>query len=257
MTRRAGALLAALALLGGPALAADPIRRVEAVGAVGLDPATGWTTPPRDAALRRALQQAVTQVAEAQLPDLDPESAARALGPALGDDPFVYATRFRILEDRGERQALLVQDPGVEREYVVVVEAYVDAARVRESLSRAGLLGASSGDGLRSRFQLTVLGLDSYPAYAAVRKVLLGGAGAESVTPLEIARGRAVFDVVASREPGALLDALLAQGDPTLRFSAVDEDDRALVVWVEHRPAPAEPAAEAPGGFDTPDRKRY
>lgn len=253
MTRRAGALLAALALCCGPAHAADPIRRVEAVGAVGLDPATGWTTPPRDAALRHALQQAVTQVAEAQLGDVDPESAARA----LGDDPFVYATRFRILEDRGERPALLVQDPGVEREYVVVVEAYVDSDRVRESLSRAGLLDAPSGDRQRSRFQLTVLGLDSYPAYAAVRKVLLGGAGAESVTPLEIARGRAVFDVVASREPGALLDALLAQDDPTLRFSAVDEDERALVVRVDYRPAPAEPAAEDPGGFDTPDRKRY
>lgn len=242
-TRRAGALLAALVLLCGPALAADPIRRVEAVGAVGLDPATGRTTPPRDAALRRALQQAVTQVAEAQLGNLDPEKAARA----LGDDPFVYATRFRILEDRGERPALLVQDPGVEREYVVVVEAYVDSARVRERLSRAGLLDAPSGEGLRSRFQLTVLGLDGYPAYAAVRKALLGGAGAESVTPLEIARGRAVFDVVASREPGALLDALLAQGDPTLRFSPVDEDERALVVRVDYRPAPAEPAAEDPG----------
>jgi hypothetical protein len=254
---RVGAALALLCLAAGAALAADGVRRVEAVGAVGLDPATGWTTPPRDAALRRALAQAVTRVAEAQLPDLDPESAEDALRPALGDDPFAYATRFRILEDRGERPALLVQEAGVEREYVVVVEAYVDADKVRESLARAGLLDAPSGDGLRSRFQVTVLGLDSYATYAAVREALVGGAGADSATPVEVSRGRAVFDVVASRAPSALLDALLAQTDPTLEFIPVDEDDRALVVRVEHRPAAGEPAAEAPSGFDTPGRKRY
>lgn len=256
MRRRGGAVLAVLCLAVGTALAADAVRRVEAVGAVGLDPETGWTTPPRDAALRRALAQAVSRVAEAQLPDLDPESAEEALRPALGNDPFVYATRFRILEDRGERPALLVQEPGVEREYVVVVEAYVDADRVRESLARAGLLDAPSGD-LRSRFQVTVLGLDSYAAYAAVREVLVGSAGADSATPVEISPGRAVFEVVASRKPSALLDALLAQNDPTLAFVPVDEDDRALVVRVEHRPASGEPAAEDPGGFDTPGRKRY
>lgn len=257
MIRRIGLLLAALWLLAAPAWGADATRRVEAVGAVGMDPEKGWTTPPRDAALRRALSQAVTQVAESELPELDPSRAEETLAPALGDDPFVYASRFRILEDRGERPALLVQEPGVEREYVVVVEAYVDADRVRDSLTRAGLLNAPSGDAKRSRFQMTVLGLESYAAYAAVRAALLNGAGAESATPAEMSRGRAVFDVVASRAPSEVLDALLARTDPTLRFIPVDEDDQSLVVRVEHHPAPAEPAAEAPGGFDTQDRKRY
>jgi hypothetical protein len=244
--------LAALCL-ALPALAGD-VQRVEAVGAVGLDRDGTWTTPPRDAALRQALFEAVVGVARVEVPDLDAEQSEEALRAALGDDPFVYADRFRIVEDRGERPALLVQDGQVEREYVVVVEAYVDADRIRERLARAGLRAAPSGDAASSRFELVVLGLGSYGAYAAVRTALLEGGGAESATPLELSRERAVFEVVAPAEPRAFLEALVARNGPELEIVPIQAEGAGWVVRAVYRaPRPA-PSPEA---FDTPDRNRY
>jgi hypothetical protein len=248
-------LLVAL-LVALPAAAAD-VRRVEAVGAVGLDPDGGWTTPPRDAALRRALFEAVAQVAWTEAPDLDPEESEDVLQSALGDDPFVYSTRYRILEDRGERRALLIQDPDVEREYVVVVEAYVDADRVRERLARAGLRAPPAGDRETARFDVVVVGLDSYDVYAAVRTALVEGAGADSATPVELSRGRAVFAVEAADEPPAFLEALVARSGPQLTLVPLEADDETLVLRVELRDLSGEPAAEAPEAFDTPGRNRY
>lgn len=254
-----GIALAILAAIAAAPAAARDVQRVEAVGAVGLDPDAAWTTPPRDAALRQALSEAVAEVARAETPELalDPGDADALLQSALGDDPFAYATRFRILQDRGERAALLVQEPGIEREYVVVVEAYVDAQRVRERLARAGLRAAPSGDGERARFDLVVLGLDSYAAYTAVREALVDGAGAESATPVEISRGRAVFSVEAGLEPSQVLRRLVATSGPELEIVPLEDEGRARVVRVELRDLPADAAGDGARAFDTPGRNRY
>lgn len=256
MRRPVLALLLAL-LLAGPAARAADVRRMEATGVVGLDPDASWSTPPRDAALRRALSDAVRRIALEELPDLDPAEAEERLAPVLGDDPFVYATRFRIVEDRGERPALLVEDPDVKTEYVVVVEAYVDADRVRERLAAAGLLDAPSGESGSTRVRVVVDDVYSYPAYAAIRAALVDGAGARSATPVEISSGRAVFDVVAEKGAPELLDALLDRAGPGLRIVPLETDQNELVLRVELLVPPAEPAAGEPEAFDTPDRNRY
>lgn len=246
--RHWGLALLLTALWALPAQAAD-LRRVESVGAVGLAPDGRWTTPPRDAARDRALADAVRRVALSLLPALDPETSEEALTPVLGADPAVYATRYRILEDRGERPALLVTDPDVEREYVVVVEVFVDAERVRAQLAQAGLLDGASGDSRSARLQVVVLG-DGYPAYAAARDALRGQAGVQSVTPRTIERGRAVFEVVADRPGVELLDALLADPDPEVSLEPVEAGEDGFVLRVETPEPPPQPADDAPAGFD-------
>ena len=79
---------------------------MEAVGAVPLGAAAPRHSPPRDAALQAALSDAVRRVALELLPELDPGESATLLDEVLGLDPLDYATRFRILEDRGPRPAL-------------------------------------------------------------------------------------------------------------------------------------------------------
>ena len=87
----------ALALLLAPAAGAE-IRQMEAVGAVPLAPDVGHVSPPRDLAVRMALNEAVRRVALDLVPDMEPEEAAEFLPEVLGDEPLDYTTRFRILE---------------------------------------------------------------------------------------------------------------------------------------------------------------
>ena len=65
----ASALLLA-ASMPAPGGAAD-VRMLEAVGAIPLRPDDPPTTPPRDAALRKALSDAVSRVALEMLPNVD------------------------------------------------------------------------------------------------------------------------------------------------------------------------------------------
>ena len=111
--------LAILALLGSlavPAAALD-VRRVEVVGAVPAGPDAPSGQPLRQAALQAALVEAVDRVARGLLAEggsaPDPEMD---LSATLGDEPAAYTVRYRILEDRGERRALLVEEPGVATE---------------------------------------------------------------------------------------------------------------------------------------------
>jgi hypothetical protein len=250
--RCAAWLAGCLGLLAAASAGAGELRRVEAVGAVGLAK-EGWSAPPRDAALERALRDALARVAREELGDpdqVDPE----ALAAALGDDPYAYASRFRILEDRGERPALLVDEPGIEREYVVVVEAWVDADRVRERLSAAGLLEEPAGGHRRSRLRVAVRNVRSHADYAAIRAALIEPGGALSVTPLEIERGQALFEVVSERSAARTLDALLAASGPALRIVPIEQDEDSLVLRMERAP---EPAGAEPGPIDTTSPNRY
>jgi len=153
---------------------------MEAVGAVPLAPDARHTSPLRDIAVRMALNEAVRRVALDLVPGMEPEEAAEFLPEVLGDEPFDYTTRFRIIEDRGERPALFVEDPGVEFEYVVVVEAHIDADRVEKRLADAGLLMERSAGAPHRDLRLVVEDIESFAAYTALRETLIDRVGVEN-----------------------------------------------------------------------------
>ena len=132
-----------------PAAAAD-LRRIEAVGAVGVRESD--RSDPRAAAVDRALREAVLRVASEYLVDArwpadaedpdDPNSSAPGtegpdLAKILGKDMGPYTARFKVIEDRGTGPALFIEDPAVTEEYVVVAEVIIDADRIREELVAA------------------------------------------------------------------------------------------------------------------------
>ena len=234
------ALAAALVLAGGAGAA--ELRRLEVVGAVSADPGPAGEESRAQAALEAALQEAVVRVARGLL--LGPDGAEPSFDPVavLGDDPTLYAVRFRILEDRGERRALLVTEPGVATEYVVLVEVHVDVDRVRERLGAAGLLDAAQAPSGTDAFDLELLELASARAYREIRRALIDDAGALDVVPREIQPGWAVLRVHAPA--GArdtverLLRAPLAEGLGLERLSGGPGTARLRVL--EAPPLPGE-----------------
>ena len=226
----------ALALAAGAPSGAEE-RQVEGVGAVavrgGSKPLSGT---PREAALREAIGDAVRQVALDLLPQLDPGAIGPAVDRALGSDLRAYANRFRIVEDRGEGRALLVDEPGVETEYVMVVQAQVDVARVRQSLERANLLAPPAGDtSPRERLRIVIEDLDGYPGYQAVR-TLLDDLGVRGAIPVEMERGRAVLEVESRIPPRELLDSLVRSAPPELRIDPVASDAASLTLRARFLP---------------------
>jgi hypothetical protein len=231
----ASALLV-LMLAAGSAHGAEE-RVVEGVGAV---PVKGGSTPrsgtPRDAALRAAIGEAVRQVALELLPHLDAAAIEPAVDRALGSDPRAYANRFRIVEDRGEGPVLLVDEPGVETEYVMVVQAQVDVARVRQSLERAGLFVPTAGDDApRNQLRVVIEALDGYAGYEAVR-TLLDDLGVRGAVPVEMERGRAVLLVESRIPPRELLDSLVRSAPPELRIEPVTSDAASLTLRARFLP---------------------
>jgi hypothetical protein len=219
---------------------------MEAVGAVPLAPDVRHASPPRDLAVRMALNEAVRRVALDLVPNMEPEEAAEYLPEVLGDEPLDYTTRFRIIEDRGERPALFADDPEVEFEYVVVVEAHIDADRVKQRLMEAGLLATGSDDASQRSIRLVVEDFESYAAYAALREALVEGVGVSSALPVEMERGRAVLAVTTVGGPRQLLEDLLRAAPPELLITPLSarEDELTVRIALESLPAGA--------GFDAP-----
>jgi hypothetical protein len=259
-----------LALFGAtPPLAgaAADLRRIESVGVVPIEAGNPRRNAPRDAAVRAAVARAVEGVALQLLPegwergvaDSEITQTTRApgdveplLASALGADPFDYATRFRILEDRGIRSALLSKDPAVKSEYVVLVEVFVDAERVGERLRTAGWLGAPAGQDSESHVRLILEGLDSFGAYDALRRTLLDDPAVRSALPVELSAGRAVLEVDCGYDAQALGDALVARAGNGLRVVPVERDGHTLTLLVDYLPPPSDRAAELPPDTDGP-----
>jgi hypothetical protein len=258
-SRLAPALLLAAMLPAGMVAAAD-VRRIESVGVVPIDPGNARRNAPRDAAVRAAVARGVESVALALLPEgwerqvADPE-VGQTTGPpgdvepllasALGSDAFDYATRFRILEDRGIRPALLTKDPGAEKEYVVLVEVFVDADRIGERLQAAGLIGTPAGQD-SAYVRLVLEGLDSFGAYDALRRTLLEDPAVRSALPVELSAGRAVLEVDSSYDAESLGTALVARSGNGLRVVPVERDGQTLTLLVDYQPPPTDRAAEPP-----------
>jgi hypothetical protein len=226
-----GLLMLALLLAAAGGASAAELRRVEAVGAVpaGADAPSG--VPIRRAALEAALAQAVLRVASdlGGLPEQDP-----ALQEILGNDPLGYVARYRMLEDRGERRALLVDDPNVTMEYVVLVEAQVDEGRIRSLLTDAGILSPRERHDTES--VLVVLeDVHSYWALAAIRERLEADPRVRSVVPQEFEVGRVALAVETSRDPRGLLRQLSATPPPGVEVRLLEAGRRGLRLQVvEH-----------------------
>jgi len=191
-------LFLAVALLSAPAAQAE-LRRLEAVGAVGVR--QGERSDPRERAVQAALREAVGQVASELLMDApideggEGESSDERLAELLGDDMGAFASRFRIVEDRGIGPALFVEDPKVTREYVVVAEVQVDTTRVRQHLVERGALQAARSNNGAAPLRLEVRGLREHMAYRELRKLLKGVTDGQSGVPLRFEADRAVLAV--------------------------------------------------------------
>jgi hypothetical protein len=253
--RSAICALALFGLAASPGRAAD-LRASEAVGAVPLHADARPTSPPRDAAVNRALSEAVRRVALQLLSAQDPAEVEPRLGAALDADPQLYISRFRILEDRGERPALFSDDAEARTEYVVVVEAMVDADRVREALGRSGLLMAPAGEAQLVRVSVEADGLEDFASYRALRETLLEGVGVRSALPIELAPGRAILAVESELAGDALLEALVRAAPPGLTLTPLGISPERLQLRVALAPESAAGDVQTPA-IDTTIQNRY
>jgi hypothetical protein len=239
--RRLVWIVCVVALVGGSAPGAGAeVRRIESVGAIPLQSDVRRSSPPRDAAVRRALNSAVWQVALGLLPGMGETEAQEVLPGALGDDPFEFTTRFRIIEDRGEVPASLTDDPQASLEYVVVVEANIDASRVEKRLKEAGLMFTRSGSAAHP-VTVVVERLTDFIAYQKLLEALVTGAGANSAVPAEFERGRAVIAVEALSDAPQLLEDLLAGAPPGLQITSLGVVGDVLTLRIEYEAVVEDP----------------
>ncbi len=200
----AGAGLLAWLVLGAGEARAE-VTRLEVVGVAPAGADAPRDVSVREAALRSALEEGVQRVALSIVgAPVPPPELEEALG-----DPRSYAVSYRILEDRGQRRALLLGDPDVSTEYVLLVSVAVDATRVERALARAGLVSRRLGPA--RRFRISLEDLASYAVYERVRSGL-ASAGARRVVPYEIEPGRVVLQVDSPDAPERLLQRLIEAG---------------------------------------------
>lgn len=236
-TARRGLALAALAGLLAPGAGAE-VRQLEAVGAAPIRSGASRQSP-REEAVRIAIREAVQRVAEELLLDQEQgEDSQPSLEEVLGQRMVPYTSSYRILEDRGRRQALFADDPDVTTEYVVIVEVEVDADRVEERLVAAGLMQPRSASQLIGRVRVEVEGVDAYAAYDAVRRLLASSRGAR-VIPIEFTPGHAVLQVETGLSPSDLLDQVLSEAPPELEVVPLRTGGASLALAVEWTPPPA------------------
>jgi len=224
--------------------ASAEVRRVESIGVIPLRSDSPRSSPPRDAAVKRALNSAVWEVALDLLPGMGTTEAEEVLPGALGSDPFEFTNRFRITEDRGEVPAELTDDPQAPLEYVVVVEANIDAGRVAQRLKAAGLMFERAGAHARS-ITVVVEQLSDFVAYERLLDSLVSGAGANSAVPVEFERGRAVIAVEADSAPTQLLDDLVSSAPPGLQIRSLGVVGEVVTLRIAYE-APVEPPEAAP-----------
>ena len=176
------------------------------------------------------------------------DDEAALLREALGKDMLPYTRSYRILEDQGERPVLFDDAPGIDTEYVVVMEVIVDVDRVGRALEDAGLV--VSADAEREQVDLTVelVGLSRYPALERVLAALRGPLGATRVSTLEFERGRQLIEVEGPFDAEGLAARIADLGDERLALEpvALDPVFRRIRVQARWFP-PAEEALEAPG----------
>jgi hypothetical protein len=278
-------LVILLALSGwtqAPVAAARDVVRVESVGAAAVRPDSA---SPRDAAVRKALLDAVRQIAEGLLaPGVGDEEGLLAPGAEdgfgegpggsedlesgalestelqriLGNEPLDYATRFQVVEDRGEGPALFGSDLDVETEYVVIVSVFVDRDRIRERLTRAGLALTPAGQEPQIRSRLILENLGEYWVYAEIRRVLLEELKMRSAIPREFAPGLGILELNAAQSPSEFLGSLQRSVSDRMELVPlnVEADEMRLRVELFDRQPPDE-SFEEDRPIDTLSPNRY
>ena len=247
---RSCALTVAFGVLAAGTGGAELVR-VESVGSVPLAAGSTGGATARQAALEAGVREAVERAALDLASQAGAGASAEAVRAALGTDLLLYASRFRILEDRGERAPLLEQSPGAQREYVVTVEAYLERSRLRARLQQAGLLGAQPPPGARRAVRIAFEGVDSYRLWKRIERALAARGGA--VRPLEFAHGRIVAEVETAEEGGSLVGRLGAALGDTLEVRSAGTDGETMLITVAARiPLDAEPSPVAPSSEPTP-----
>lgn len=233
------------------ALAAAPAAAQEQkVASVGVAPITAGDPAPRDSALRAAVRTAVAEAAATMLPanypaptpapgDAEREPNAW-LSEKLGDDPFVYVTRFRIVEDRGKRPAMFSADRSAEFEYVVLAEVNLDLDAIRAKMEKLGL-AEHGARGPAREVVLVVEGLTTYKPLALVQETLKRDRGVRSVRPVEFTPGRAVLAVDADEDAAGLVASLSRRAPEGLGVTTVESGAERATVRVEWQP-PAPPS---------------
>jgi hypothetical protein len=232
------------------AQASAQVRQMETVGAYPLTQDAQRSGSARDTAVKLALDEAVIQVAMDLVTGLKRDEAADFLPDVLGDDPLDYISRFRIIEDRGERPTQYSQDPKVEFEYVVLVESHLDSARIKRRLEKAGLLMASARGPAR-QLLVVIDGNDDFDAYEVLRRALVDRLRVKSAVPVEMERGRIVLAVETSRSSRQLLENLLRNAPPELLVTPVDAQAGLLKLRIELQALPEGDGESLPGAPGT------
>jgi hypothetical protein len=246
-----------LVALVGVALAAAPAAAQEQkVASVGVAPIAENDPTPRDSALRAAVRTAVAEAAAAMLPasftpPTPPAGEAERepnawLSQKLGNDPFVYVTRFRVVEDRGRRPAMFSADRSAQFEYVVLAEVTLDLDAIRAKMEKLGLAERGTRGPARE-VTLVVEGLTSYVPLAMVRKTLERDRGVRSVRAVEFTTGRAVLAVDADEDAAGLAAGLARRAPEGLAVTMVEQAPARATVRVDWQPpVPAAPPAPPP-----------
>ena len=181
--RGIGRVVLALCLTLGVGAAAEN-RTVEEVGAASYVVGKSSRQTTRNRARDRALRNAVIRVASELLVEegmLSPPNSS--LSQALGGESVEYASRYRIVEDRGPGPAVLTGGGPDATEYVVVVRVEVDEERVRSRLRAAGFTEPSRrAEGGRA-VRLQARGVDSYIVYQALLAAVKAQSGVAGVVP--------------------------------------------------------------------------
>jgi len=271
-----GLRLAVLLALSGfflaPAAAARDVVRVESVGVAAVG---SGLASPRDAAVRAALLEAVRQTAEDLLAppevgdefdedlgdfeDLESDAPENTeLQRILGDEPLDYLTRFQVVEDRGEGPALFGSTPNVETEYVVIVSVFVDRDRIRERLTRAGMLLIPVGQEPQIRSRLILENLGEYWVYAEIRRVLLEELKMRSAIPRQFAPGRGILELTAAQSPSEFLASLQRSVSDRMDLIPLSVEADEMRLRVELRdPQPLDEPFEEGQPIDTRSPNRY
>jgi hypothetical protein len=225
-----------LGLAGSPARAEEP-RVLRVVGVQPLDASAAKAGGPRQGAVNVALYEAVSRVALELVDEYGPPVPADAGGDggqssgpvereegwlkqALGKDMTPFARSFRIVDDQGSRPVLFPGETDATREYVVVVEATVDVARVRERLAAKGVIAIEEEDAGDDGVEIEALGLRHWSGYEALVALLEGPeVRASEVRPLEFEAGRALVFAVVRGTPEDVLERVLAAAPDDFRIT--------------------------------------
>lgn len=164
------------------------------------------------------------------------DDEAELLRTALGKDMLPYTRSYRILEDQGELPVLFADEPGVETEYVIVIEVIVDVDRVGRALEEAGLVVAAEAQDEQVDVTIELVGLSRYEALEHVLAALRGPLGATSVSTVEFERERQLIAVEGPFDAEGLAARIADLGDARLVLEPVALDPvfrriRVLARW--------------------------